>query len=169
MIYHVCQFSVKMNNFSVQICPKIDWELDTEKSNVRIRISQHRRDTLCANFQPKWTTLTFSAQIFPQMDLGLEVQKTNVGIRINILQIPCVSIFRQNGQLWPFRPKFTQENGFWGQNFKNLSPDSESAPPRYRMSQFSVKMNYLEFFGLNLGKLPNYVWYFGSNKVERTG
>ena len=27
-------------------------------------------------------------------------------------------------------------------------------------------MNKFEFFGLNLGKLPNYVRYFGSNNVE---
>ena len=27
-------------------------------------------------------------------------------------------------------------------------------------------MNNFEFFDLNLGKLPNYVQYFGSNNVE---
>ena len=32
------------------------------------------------------------------MDLGLKFQKTNVGIRINILEILCMLIFRQNGQ-----------------------------------------------------------------------
>ena len=30
----------------------------------------------------------------------------------------------------------------------------------------SVKMDNFEFFGVNLGKLPNYVEYFGSNIVE---
>ena len=63
---------------------------------------------------------------------------------------------------WPKLPK----NGFWRRNFKNLSPDSESAPPRYHVCQFSVKMTNFEFFGLNLGKYPNYVRYFGSNSVE---
>ena len=47
--------------------------------------------------------------------------------------------------------------GFWGRKFKNLGLDSESAPPTYLVSQFSVKMGNFEFFGLNLGKLPNYV------------
>ena len=47
-----------------------------------------------------------------------------------------------------------------------MSLYSESAPPRYHVSQFSVKMDNFEFFGLNLGKLPNYVQYFGSNIVE---
>ena len=54
---------------------------------------------------------------------------------------------------YPNLPK----NGFWGWNFKNLSLDSESEPPRYHACQFSVKIENFEFFGLNLGKLPNYV------------
>ena len=57
---------------------------------------------------------------------------------------------------------------FWGQicpkmDFRGL--DSKSAPPTYVVSQFSVKMDNFEFFNLNLGKLLNYVWYFGSNIV----
>ena len=64
---------------------------------------------MCANFQLKRTTLTFLAQICPKRKLGFEIQKTNVGIRISILEIPCVPIFRQNGQLWVFGPKFAQK------------------------------------------------------------
>ena len=95
------------------------------------------------------------------MDLGLETEKTNVGIRISIPEIPCVPIFRQN----IFHPNFPK-NEVWSRNFKNLSPASESASPRYHVCQFSVKMDNVEFFGQNLGKLPNYVRYFGSNNVE---
>ena len=58
------------------------------------------------------------------------------------------------------------KNGFWGQNFKNLSADSTSVPPRDLLCHFSVKMDNFEFFGLNLGKLPNYVQYFGFDNVE---
>ena len=36
--------------------------------------------TLCVNFQAKWTTLTFSVKICPKMDLSLEIQNTTVGI-----------------------------------------------------------------------------------------
>ena len=36
------------------------------------------------------------------------------------------------------------------------------------MYQFSVKKDDFDFFGLNLGKLPNYMRYFGSNNVEDT-
>ena len=58
------------------------------------------------------------------------------------------------------------KNEFWDRNFKNLSPDSESAPPRFLTWQFSVKTDNFEVFGLNLGKLPSYVQYFGFNNVE---
>ena len=64
---------------------------------------------MCVNFQLKRTTLTFLAQICPKRKLGFEIQKTNVGIRISIFEIPCVPIFRQNGQLWIFGPKFAQK------------------------------------------------------------
>ena len=103
-----------------------------------------------------------------ELDLGLEIQKSNVGIRINILEIPCVPFFRKNRKIWLFRPKFAKKK-FWGRNFKNLSLDSESAPPRYQVCQFSAKTDNFEFFGLNLGKFPNYVQYFGSNYVDGVG
>ena len=48
-------------------------------------------------------------------------------------------------------------------DFTKLTPDSESAPPRYNFYQF---LDSFEFFALNLGKLPNYTQYFGSNNVE---
>ena len=69
----------------------------------------------------------------------------NVGVRIDIVEIPCVSIFRKNGQL-TFLAQMCSKMGW---NFKNLSPDSESAPPRYHVDQFSVNMDHFEFFGLN--------------------
>ena len=34
------------------------------------------------------------------------------------------------------------------------------------MCQFSVKTDNFELFNLSLGKLPNYVQYFGSNNIE---
>ena len=67
------------------------------------------QDTICTNFQLKRTALTFLAQIYPKRKLRFEIQKTNVGITISILEIPCVPIFRQNGQLWVFGPKFAQK------------------------------------------------------------
>ena len=54
-----------------------------------------------------------------------------------------------------------------GLEFQNFKSDFlESAPPNYHVCQFSAKADKFEFFGLNLGKLPNYMQYFGSNNVE---
>ena len=64
-----------------------------------------------------------------------------------------------------FTPKLPK-NGFWGWNFKNLSLDLESLPPRYHVYQFLDELDNSEFFGLNLGKLPNYMRYFGSYSIE---
>ena len=58
------------------------------------------------------------------------------------------------------------ENGFCHWNSKNLIMDLESTPPLYHVCQFSVKMDNIWFFDLNLGKLSNYVQYLGSNFVE---
>ena len=60
---------------------------------------------------------------FPKRNLGLEIQKTNVGIRTK------TNNFDFLGHKLP-------ENRFWGRHFKNLSPDSESAPPRNHVYQF---------------------------------
>ena len=64
-----------------------------------------------------------------------------------------------------FKLKFAQ-NGFWGWNFEDLTPDSESASPRYHMRHFSDKLDNFKFLGLSLKKLPICVWYFGSHNVE---
>ena len=74
-------------------------------------------------------------------------------------------ILRQNGQPCPFWPKIAQKL-ILGSEYQNLSPDSESAPSRYHLCQFSGKTEKFDFFGLNLGKLPNYVKCFGSYNVE---
>ena len=47
-------------------------------------------------------TATFTSLTLPKMILGFEIQKSNFRIRIHILEIPCVPIFRQSGQMWPF-------------------------------------------------------------------
>ena len=81
------------------------------------------------NFRQNKQLLTFLFQICPKMDVGMKIQKTNVGIRICIVK-----------------------NGFWGRNFKNLSPDLESAYLRYYVHQFSDKTNNFEILRPNLPK-----------------
>ena len=48
------------------------------------------------------------------MDLGLKIQKTNVRIRINIFEILCVPIFRQNRQLLTFSTQICPKMDFEG-------------------------------------------------------
>ena len=43
------------------------------------------------------------------MDLGFKIQKANLEIIIRILKISYVPIFRQNGQIALFLPKFVQK------------------------------------------------------------
>ena len=71
------------------------------------------------------------------MDLGSEIEKANVGIRI--------SIVKKTGNFDFFDPNLLK-NEFWGRNFKNPSPDSESALPRYQVCQFSVKTDNFDFW-----------------------
>ena len=101
---------------------------------------------ICANFQLKRTTLTFLAQTCPKMKLGFEIQKTNVGIRISILEIPCAPIFRQNGQLWIFQPRFAQKIN-WGSNI----PKSKSG--------FGISI--LEILGAPFFRKNKQLWVFG--------
>ena len=54
------------------------------------------------------------------------------------------------------------KNGYLGWNLKSLRPNPELAHPRCHVFQSGRS----EFFGLNLGKLPNYMQSFGSNNVE---
>ena len=77
----------------------------------------------------------------------------------------CNDFFGKMDNFDFFSPNLPK-NEFWGENFKNLSPDLESAPGTYHVCQFLVKAESVEFFGLNLGKLPNCMRYFRSNNVE---
>ena len=79
-------------------------------------------------------------------------EKMKSGFGIGILEILCAPIFTQNGHNFKFLGPNLPKNGFWGQNFKNLSLDSESASLRYYVHQFSEKMDNFEFLGPNLPK-----------------
>ena len=107
--------SEETSNFTswAKLWPKMYLGFEIQKTNVK---NPHPRDTVCANFQRKQTTLTFSVQICPKMGFWLKIQKTNVEIRISILEIPCVPIFRLNFDFFgPNLPK----NKFWIGNSEN--------------------------------------------------
>ena len=94
-----------------------------------------------------------------------EFRKSNSGFGISSFKISCVSMLKQTYNFNFFGSNLFK-NEFYDRNFENLIPDSESAPPRYDICQFSGKTDNFKFFGLNLGKQPNYVRYFGSYNVE---
>ena len=95
--------------------------------------------------------MTFWAQICPKMDFGVKILKIKSGFRISILKLLCVPIFRHKGNLKFLGPNLPK-NQFWGQNFKNLSLDSESGSLRYYEHQFSENTDNFEFLGPNLSK-----------------
>ena len=77
---------------------------------------------------------------------------------ISILEILYVPIFSQNGQLWLFHPKFGQS---W-----ILGSEFQKSKSGFEISTSKIwTIDNFEFFGLNLGKLPNYVRYFGYKNV----
>ena len=141
----------------------MDFELEIRKTNVETRISIF--EILCVPILRQNGQLwLFWPKFAQKWILGMEFWKTKSGCRISSSEISCVPIFRQNGQLWLFRLKFPQKK-ILGRNFKILSLDSKSAPPIHHECQFSGKTDNFDLFGLNLGKFPNYVRYFGSYNV----
>ena len=64
-------------------------------------------------------------QICPKRTLGFEIQKTNVRIRITILRYHVYQ-FSDKIDNFEFLCPNLPKNGFWGQNYKNLSLDLES-------------------------------------------
>ena len=105
---------------------------------------------LCNSFQAKWRIQFFRLKF---------AQKWIVGIRISIVKMTCMPIFRKNEQL-DFFDQNLPKNGFWGQIFKILSPDSESASLRYCVHQLLDKTNKFEFLGPNLLKTGFRAWNF---------
>ena len=65
--------------------------------------------------------------------------------------------------LGPNLPK----NGFWGQNFKNLSLDSESASLRYYVNQFSELRDNFKFLAPNLPKKSFWAWNFKNLSLDQ--
>ena len=88
------------------------------------------------------------------MNLGFKIQKTNLVIRTCILKIPSDSIFRQNGQIRRFWPKFGQKWIFSSKLRKQILK-KESASSRYKLvyvCQLLGKTNDFDFSGPDLPK-----------------
>ena len=96
--------------------------------------------------------------------LGSRFLKSKSRSGISSSKIPCGPIFRENGQLRLFLPKFAQD---WILRLElpKCKSGSELALPRYHLCKLSGKTSNFKFFGLNLGKFLNYERYFGSKNV----
>ena len=93
------------------------------------------------------------------MDFEFEIQKTNVEQESTSSKYFVCQFSDKTNNFDFFGPNLSK-NGFWGQNFENLSPDVESAPPRYHVRQFSDKTDNFNFFGPNLPKKGFWGWNF---------
>ena len=143
-------------NFSIQICPKKDLELKTEKTNVGTKLNIV--ETLCVPiFSQTGQHWLFWSKFCQKIDLGSEIQKTNVWIRISIVDMPCVVIFRKNAKLWPFQPKFVQK---WilGSEIQKSKSGFRIYTSKMPLCQFSVRRENFDFFGLNLPKKEIRIW-----------
>ena len=122
-----------------QICPKRKLRFEIQETNVGIRISIFEIPCIPI-FRQNRRLRVFGPKFAQKWIFGSKFQKSKFGLEISILEILCAPIFRQNGNfefLGPNLPK----NEFWGQSFKNLSLNSQSAPPKYHLCRFSVKMD----------------------------
>ena len=87
------------------------------------------------------------------MNLGFQIQKSNVEIRVSVLEIPCVPIFRQNGQLWNFWSNFAKKGMDFYLEVHSTNVEKKSACWRHHMCQFLGKTDNFHFFGPNLPKI----------------
>ena len=103
-------FQTKRNTltFLTKICPKMNFRVEIQKTNVGIKISI-LEILYVPTFRQNGQLWLFGLKFAQKWILGSDFQRTDVGIRISTLEIPCEPIFRQNGQLWLFGPKFAQK------------------------------------------------------------
>ena len=95
------------------------------------------------------------------MDFWLQIQKTSGEIRIIILEMPYVPMFKEKKDNFNFFGKKFAQKWILGLQFQKSKSDFRNSAFVMPRAPISVKT----FFDLNLGKLPNHVWYFGSNNV----
>ena len=100
--------------FLNQICPRIDWGFEIQKTNAGIRINIVGIPCV-AIFRQNWQLWLLRPKFLQKLIFGSEFQKSMCRFKISTSKKPCVSILSENGQLRNFRPKpnYTQ---FFGSN-----------------------------------------------------
>ena len=151
--YHVYQFSTDNFDFFSPNLPKLGFQI--QETNVGIRISI-LEILYVPIFRQNGQLWDFGTKFTQKWILGSKFQKSNSGFGISILDILCSNFQRKRTYL-NFWAQICPKMDFGFGISKILSLDSESTPPKYLAGQVSVKMGNFWFFGLNLGKLLNYV------------
>ena len=100
--------------------------------------------------------MIFWPKFVQKWTLGLKFRKSYPGFGISFSKIPCIPIFRQNRQLWLFPSKFGQK---WilGLKFQKTKSGFEISTSKIPCVPIFSQNRRFDFFGLNVGKLRNYV------------
>ena len=93
---------------------------------------------MCTNFQTKQLWI-FGPKFARKRILGSEFQNF-FDLELASLRYYVQQFSGKTDNIEFLGPNFLK-NGFWGRNFKNLSLDLQSAPPKYHVCYFSVKMD----------------------------
>ena len=126
--------------------------------------NQLLQDIMCANFEVKRTNFTFQTKFAPKRFLESEFRSSKPGFGISTSNIPWLPIFRQNGQLWIFGQNWPKK--ILGLEFRNSKPGFGISTSNIPWVAIFRQNGQLWISGLNLGKLPNFVRYFGYYNVE---
>ena len=122
------------------------------KNSSMVSKSKNKQECFLAKFGQKWI-------------LRSEFRKSKSDFE-SVLPRYQVCQFLAKQTILTFSVQIFPKMNFGGRYFKNLSPYSESAPEDTMCANFQAKRTSLSFFGLNLGKLPDYMRYFGSYNLD---
>ena len=89
--------------FLNQICPRIDWGFEIQKTNAGIRINIVGIPCV-AIFRQNWQLWLLRPKFLQKLIFGSEFQKSMCRFKISTSKKPCVSILSENGQFEIFDP-----------------------------------------------------------------
>ena len=115
--------------FLAQICPKRKLEFEIQKTNVGIRISIFEISCLPI-FRQNGQLWVLGPKFAQKWILRSKFQKSKSGFgSVSLIYYECQ--FSDKKDNFEFLTPNLPKNKFWGQNFKNLSLDSDLASLRY--------------------------------------
>ena len=161
---HSENFQPNWTTFWPKFSQIIKLGFEIHKTNVGIKISIFEISCVPI-FRQNGQLWIYGSKFAQKWILGSKFQKSKSRFGINILEILCAAIFRSNGQLSIFEPKFAQK---WplGSKFQKSKPGLGISTSSIWFVPIFSQNGELLIAWPKLGKLPNYVQYFGSNIAE---